>query len=52
MANQMMLFETETRDNGDGSFTVLPQAVRIEQEIRAKKAAKVLDVHVDAIGCA
>lgn len=49
MASQMMLFETETRDNGDGSFTVRPKAVRIEREVRAKKAAKILGVHPDTV---
>lgn len=44
-----MLFETETRDNGDGSFTVRPKAVRIEREIRVKKAAKILKVHPDTV---
>ena len=45
----MMLFETETRDNGDGSFTVRPKAVRIKREVRAKTAAKILGVHVDTV---
>jgi len=49
MGNQMMLFETDTRDNGDGSFTVRPKAIKIEREIRAKKAARILGVHVDTV---
>ncbi len=49
MASQMMLFETETRDNGDGSFTLRPKAVRIEREIRVKKAAKILGYGKDAV---
>lgn len=49
MANQMMLFETETRDNGDGSFTVRPKAIKIEREVRVKKAAKILGVGKDTV---
>ena len=49
MATQMMLFQTESVANADGSFTVRPKAVRIENEIRAKKAAKILGMSVDTV---
>jgi hypothetical protein len=42
MASQTMLFETDTRDNGDGSFTIRPKAVRIEREIGTKRAMRIL----------
>lgn len=44
-----MLFETVQTDNGDGSFTVRPKAVRIDREIRAKKAARIMGVHVETV---
>ena len=49
MSGQLMLFETIQTDNGDGSFTVRPKAVRVTREIRAKRAAKILCVHVETI---
>ena len=42
MNSQLMLFETVQTDNGDGSFTVRPKAVRIVKEIRVKRAMKIL----------
>ena len=49
MSAQLMLFETVQTDNGDGSFTVRPKAVRIDREIRAKKAARIMGVHVETV---
>ncbi len=49
MNSQLMLFETVTAVNGDGSFTVRPKAVRVTREVRAKRAAKILGVHVETI---
>jgi hypothetical protein len=49
MNAQLMLFETIQTDNGDGSFTVRPKAVRVTREVRAKRAAKMLGVHVETI---
>lgn len=42
MNAQLMLFETIQTDNGDGTFTIKPKAVRIEKEIRVKKAMRML----------
>lgn len=49
MASQMMMFQTESLDNGDGSFTVRPRKVRIVKELKAKRAAAILGVHVQTI---
>jgi hypothetical protein len=49
MASQLMLFETVQTANADGSFTVRPKRVEITREIDAKKAAKLIGVHVETI---
>ncbi len=49
MASQLMLFETVSTDNGDGSFTVRPQAVRVEREVSSKRAASILGVYVKTV---
>lgn len=46
---QMLLFETVSTDNGDGSFTVRPKQVSITPEIGARKAARILGLHVETI---
>lgn len=46
---QLMLFETVQVDNGDGSFTVRPKAVSIVPEVGARRAAKMLKLHVETI---
>ena len=48
-ATQQMLFDTVTTDNGDGSFTVRPKAIRIVKEIRVKRAAKLLGMSTDTV---
>lgn len=49
MSSQAMLFETVTTDNLDGSFTVRPRKIRVENEISAGKAAKILGMHRETI---
>ena len=49
MASQLMLFETVQTAHADGSFTVRPKAVAITREIGAKRAGKILGVHVETI---
>ena len=49
MNAQLMLFETVQTDNGDGSFTVRPKAVRIVKEIRVKKAMGILGYSKDEV---
>lgn len=46
---QLMLFETVSVANGDGSFTVRPKAVSIVPEVGAKRAAKMLGLHIETI---
>lgn len=49
MASQLMLFETIQTANTDGSFTVRPKAVTVTREIGAKRAGKLIGVHVETI---
>lgn len=49
MASQLMLFETVQTAHADGSFTVRPKRVEITREIGAKRAAKLIGVHVETI---
>ena len=49
MASQLMLFETTQTDNGDGSFTVRPKAVKVTREIRVKKAMGILGYSKDEV---
>jgi hypothetical protein len=46
---QLMLFETVQVANGDGSFTVRPKAIAITREIGARRAAKILGLHVQTV---
>jgi hypothetical protein len=49
MASQLMLFETIQTANADGSFTVRPKAIAVTREIGAKRAAKLIGLHVETI---
>lgn len=49
MASQLMLFRTETTDNGDGSWTVRPIEVKFDREIRLKKAMAILGYSKDEV---
>ena len=46
---QLMLFEAVQTANADGSFTVRPKAVAVTREIGAKRAAKLIGVHVKTV---
>jgi len=47
--SQLMLFETIQTANSDGSFTVRPKAVAVAKDISAKRASKILGLHVKTI---
>jgi hypothetical protein len=47
--SQLMLFETVQTAHADGSFTVRPKAVAVTREIGAKKAAKIIGIHVKTV---
>jgi hypothetical protein len=49
MASQLMLFDTIQTANPDGSFTIKPKRVQLMDEISAKRAAKIIGVHVETI---
>lgn len=49
MASQLMLFETVQTAHADGSFTVRPKAVAVTREIDAKRAGKLIGVHIETI---
>jgi hypothetical protein len=46
---QLMLFVADQVANADGSFTVRPRAISIASEIGAKRASKILKLHVQTI---
>lgn len=47
--SQLMLFETVQTANADGSFTVRPKAVAVTKEIGARRAGKILGLHVETV---
>jgi len=47
--SQLMLFETTQVAHADGSFTVRPKAVAVVREIGARRAARMLGLHVETI---
>lgn len=49
MASQLMLFEAVQTANADGSFTVRPKRVHDAREIGAKRAGKILGLHVKTV---
>jgi hypothetical protein len=49
MASQLMLFETVQIANGDGSFTVRPKEIVIVDEIGARRAGRILKLHIETI---
>jgi len=46
---QLVLFEAIQTANADGSFTVRPKRIEITHEIGARRAAKLIGLHVETI---
>ena len=44
-----MLFEALQTANADGSFTIRPRRVEVTREIGARRAAKIIGVHVETV---